>query len=280
MNLNSLSSAIGQWDTRVPDVLAETTPAAKPGVTRVQASPASGRQKPAAPALPVLSLDPKDPSKLAAQPGVVKLAISSTLENGPRTATNGILLHMNNASAASTLGAYAAGTGLGAHFLVAKDGTIYQTARMDQVAHHVGHVRPKGLVPTPAGGNQRVPADLDADSQAVLKLYDAKKLSFGETVKRLSRLEAAKPYGSDPHDAATRLPMNSDSIGIEFEAVVGKDGRYEPLTDAQRASGSALLGFLKDRYGLGSENVYPHPDVSYKQYTEGRIKTELEAPLP
>jgi hypothetical protein len=250
--------------------VAPPPPAARPSV----------RPKPAAPVWPTLALDPKDPNKLRPQTGVVNLAISPNLEHDARGATHAIVLHMTGGSATSTLSGYANGTPVGAHFLIAKDGTIYQTARMGQKAYHVGNVRPKGLVPTAAGGNRRVAADLDADSQAVLKLYDAKKISFGEAVKRLSRLEAAKPYGNDPHDAGTRLPMNADSIGIEFEALVGKDGKYEALTDAQRSSGAALLDLLKTTYGLTSADVYAHPDVSYKQYTEGRVKSELEAPPP
>jgi hypothetical protein len=165
---------------------------------------------------------------------------------------------------------------VGAHFLVATDGTITQTAGLDQVAYHVGKPRPKGYQPTLSGGNRRVDADLTPASQAILDRMTAGTVTFGAGVGDLATLEYAKPYGEDRTDETTRGPVNRDSIGIEFEAVP-VNGVYPALTDAQRASGLALLDLLKARYGLDSADVYEHPDVSYKTFSEAHgAKQQIE----
>jgi N-acetylmuramoyl-L-alanine amidase len=226
-----------------------------------------------------LSLDAKDPTRLATQPGV-EVTIFNNLGHGKRSATNAIVLHMTGGTAAGTLSNYK-NTTVGAHFLISKDGTITQTAGLDQVAYHVGKIRPKGYQPTAAGGNQAQADNLDAYSKAVLARVEKKEISFAAGVKLLSDHEAQKPYGNDPNDATTRLPMNGDSIGIEFEAQLGKDGKYEALTAKQVAAGAALVTLLETTYGLTADDVYAHPDVSYKDYSEARnAKSDILALQP
>jgi N-acetyl-anhydromuramyl-L-alanine amidase AmpD len=192
----------------------------------------------------------------------VVLATSPTLEHGP-------------SSAASTLQNYKIAT-LGARFLIAEDGTVYPAAGLDQTAAHVGKFRPKGYSHAPAAGHSRDNYLLYAVSQAMLK--NKKQLNFGAVVTQLSAHEASKPYGSNPLDATTRLPINSNSIGIKFEVVADKDNRYKSLTDAQKASGAALIQLLQTTYGLTATNIYEHPDISYKNDTEEQsAKTLIEA---
>jgi N-acetylmuramoyl-L-alanine amidase len=245
----------------------------KPGDVRiVQAQAPATRSAPAAPPQILLRADPNNPQQLSAQPNAVELSISPRIEHGARRQTHAIVLHMNGGSAAGTLANYRSSS-VGAQFLITREGKIIQTMNMDQTAHHVGLARPKGYVPTPNGGNQRVDANLTAAARAIidrmeLGVKDPQHLPFKQGLRQLAALEAKKPYGNDPNDANTRLPNNSDSIGIEFEARVGRDGNYESLTDAQVAAGRALVDFLKARYGLGDADVHEHPKVSYKQYTE------------
>lgn len=231
---------------------------------------------PSPPPVPDIALNPRRPNELQAQAGQVVISRFSGLEHGSRTQTNAIVLHMTGGSAASTLANYA-NTSIGAHFLIKRDGTIVQTAGLDQIAYHVGNPRPKGFVPTPAGGNRRVDADLLPAAEAILDRMQAGTMSFGEGIRALAALERIKPYGEDRADETTRGPINSDSIGIEFEAVPVNDV-YPALTDAQRASGQALLDLLKTHYGLDAADVYEHPDVSYKNYTEARgAKEQIES---
>jgi hypothetical protein len=216
-----------------------------------------------------LTVDPRDPNKLAAQPGRVVTNIFSGIENGARKDTHAIVLHMTGGSAAGTLQKYGGNNPTGATFLIKKDGTIIQTANMDQKTSHVGALRPKGYMPIDSMRNRRIDADLTPASKAIIGQMEAGKLPFGSGVKRLAALEAAKSYGNDRHDESTRLPMNSDSIGIEFEANE-TNGQYDALTNAQKAAGHALVELLQAKYALTDADVYEHPDVSYKTYSEAR----------
>jgi N-acetylmuramoyl-L-alanine amidase len=249
-----------------------TKPATKP--------PTLPSTKPAPDVPGSVSVDPKNPNQLQPQDGKVVVQVFPNLNQGTRSATHGIVLHQTGGSAASVLNGYK-NTSIGAHFLIAKDGTVYQTAGLDQKANHVGKVRPKGYEPTAGGGNKRVAAELDAYSTDILDKMDKKKISFKDGVKLLSDHELTKPYGNDPTDPSTRMPSNSDSIGIEFEGLVGKDGKYEPLSDAQKKAGAALVQFLETKYNLGPADVYRHPDLSYKDYTEALgAKEGIEDAMP
>jgi hypothetical protein len=222
------------------------------------------------PLIPQIAIDPDNPNRLQTQPGVVSIDIYLNLERGERGQTNAIVLHMTGGNEASTLGTYAnPATTNGAHFLITRDGRIIQTAGLDQRTNHVGSPRPKGYLPTADGGNQRIDADLTPESEDILDRMQAGRLGFGAGVRRLGALELAKPYGEDRADENTRGPINADSIGIEFE-VEDVNGVYPRLTDAQIASGKALVELLQRQYGLDYADVYEHPDVSYKMYTEAR----------
>jgi hypothetical protein len=222
------------------------------------------------PLIPQIAIDPNNPNRLQAQAGVVEIDVYPNLERGARRQTNAIVLHMTGGSEASTLGTYAnPATTNGAHFLITRDGRIIQTAGLDQRTNHVGNPRPKGYLPNPDGTNRRVDDDLTPESEAILDRMEAGRVRFGTGVRQLADLEFAKPYGEDRNDETTRGPINSDSIGIEFEAQ-DVNGVYPRLTDAQIASGKALVELLQGQYGLDYADVYEHPDVSYKMYTEAR----------
>lgn len=63
------------------------------------------------------------------------------LERGDMPAVNGIIVHQTDAStASSSLNAYKTRF-IGAHFLIYKDGTIYQTASVTKRVSHVGALR-------------------------------------------------------------------------------------------------------------------------------------------
>src|SRR5215475_1418629 len=67
--------------------------------------------------------------------------VKSKIEKGSLTKVNAIVVHQTGSSnAASSLSSYDKGVN-GAHFLIDKDGTIYQTARIDQKCWHVGNIK-------------------------------------------------------------------------------------------------------------------------------------------
>ncbi|MBN4080316.1 N-acetylmuramoyl-L-alanine amidase [Beggiatoa alba] len=144
----------------------------------------------------------------------IKLKIIRSIEKRPMNKVRGIIVHQTGGTTAeSAFSSYDSGKS-GAHFLIDKDGTIYQTASLSKQTWHVGKLKPRCLVEmrcTPAEINQ------------------FKKFNPSGT----HRTEMAK-------SVPNRYPSNQDSIGIE---IVGQshpvnepdhDKRtYEALTKEQ-----------------------------------------------
>jgi N-acetyl-anhydromuramyl-L-alanine amidase AmpD len=175
------------------------------------------------------------------------------LEKGPLKVINAIIVHQTGAeNAAQTFNSYIKGE-TGAHFLIEKSGTIYQTARVTQKTYHVGKIKSRcyeAHVCTPA------------ETENIKSMLFQKGKSYSERVNNLHKHEAAKPFPD-------RYPTNEDSIGIEL---VGKfdtrTGKYETVTDAQNASLRWLIKELATALNLKTTEVHSHPAVSYKQPSE------------
>jgi N-acetyl-anhydromuramyl-L-alanine amidase AmpD len=72
----------------------------------------------------------------------VKLSIIPNIERKPMQYINGIIIHQTDSSTAqSALSTYRGPKKVGAHFLIDKDGTIYQTASVYKMTHHVGTLK-------------------------------------------------------------------------------------------------------------------------------------------
>ena len=66
----------------------------------------------------------------------------STIERGKLDKVNGIIVHQTGGSTAeSSFNSYKNTGANGAHFLIDKDGTIYQTASVFKITYHVGNIR-------------------------------------------------------------------------------------------------------------------------------------------
>lgn len=167
----------------------------------------------------------------------------AVLEHGTLQGPHAIVMHRTGgANAASALSAFASGTGT--HFLIDKDGTIYQTASLQQKTHHVGKIRSRcDAEDTCAPGDQQA---LNALGFAPKPIHDREKV---------------KPYPE-------RFPMNEDSIGIEVVSRHAANG-WETPTPQQQASIGRLVGILQQQYGLGDRDVYEHDIISYKTQGEG-----------
>lgn len=177
----------------------------------------------------------------------------ASLERGDMPVVNGIVVHQTGGSTAqSTFNSYSNST-IGAHFLVEKDGTVYQTASLYKRANHVGLLRSRCL-----DRHNCAPAELK-------RLQPA-------TLRQRSGMEQGKAFPD-------RFPSNSDSIGIElvgeysrnpdFGKVRGADEYlYIPVTDAQNAALRWLVGELRRTLSVAAAEVYRHPQVSYKTPTE------------
>lgn len=175
------------------------------------------------------------------------------LEHGPMTKVDAIVLHQTDSKKLSL--EHARAEGIGAHFYIDKDGTIYQTARLDQQVYSVGKIRSKC-------DDARTCST--ADKSAISKIMSGNG-TFGAKTSKLNAHELAKAYPD-------RYPTNGDSIAIE---VVGK---YDPATklferptDKQTESLKWLCAELSREFGLDlSKDVYRHSDISYKQLDEAK----------
>ena len=171
-------------------------------------------------------------------------------DHDPLVKKDAIVIHQTGAETAqSTFNQYEnpgskSREGVGAHFLVDTDGTIYQTAGLDRQAWHVGQVKSRC---------QEEGTCSPADEQALKKAGP----------QAIDDYEKKKAYPD-------RYPTNQDSIGIE---VVGafdkKTGQYSPPTDAQIKATGGLVNALRAKYGIGEKDVYPHEQISHKSPGEG-----------
>ena len=181
----------------------------------------------------------------------VRLAIRPMIEHGAMTTISGIVVHQTGApTARSSLDSYLLKGANGAHFLIDKDGTIYQTASVARVTHHVGQLKSRCRVEmrcTPA---------------------ETRALAGKRPGKPIGRIESAKPWPG-------RYPGNSDAIGIEFVSgarpkVGGSAGEfeYDVVTREQQAAFDWLLPRLLHHFHVRATEVFRHPEVSWKQPSE------------
>lgn len=179
--------------------------------------------------------------------------VNSKIEKGALTKANALVIHQTGAdSAESSLSSYDSGNN-GAHFLIGKDGVIYQTARIDQKCWHVGKTRVKCLE------TKTCTAD---ELKAVNALLFKKGESYTVRVKNAHDREATKPYPD-------RYPNNDDAIGIEIVgAFDSKAGTYDTVNREQNASLVWLVQVLTAKLAIASSEVYKHGTISYKQPTE------------
>jgi N-acetyl-anhydromuramyl-L-alanine amidase AmpD len=182
----------------------------------------------------------------------IRNSISPHIERGAMPVVQGIIVHQtDSATAQSSLNSYANPKSNGAHFLIDKDGTIYQTASVYKSTWHVGKLRSRCL------------AEMTC---APVELKLAQKWDPDGTHKR----EKAK-------SVPDRYPSNDDSIGIE---IVGKsyppadvksaENVYESLTQEQTESLKWLVNEIRETLKVPLTEIYRHPIVSYKNKTEAQ----------
>ena len=186
----------------------------------------------------------------------INLNISPNLEGGPMQAIHGIVVHQTNSpTAASTLNGYKDAKPNGAHFLIDKDGTIYQTASVYKKTRHVGYLKSRCVAKHTC-------------SPTELKNLNGKKLG-----KQISGIEAKKKWPA-------RYPSNEDSIGIEMVAMAlpknepNDDKKtFESVTKEQQASLKWLIQELTLTLKVQMTEIFRHPAVSWKNRTEASTAT-------
>jgi len=172
----------------------------------------------------------------------VEAARATTIERGPMDKVNGLIVHQTGGgTAASSLSSYKSASANGAHFLIDKDGKIYQTASIYKQTWHVGKLQSRCVL-------EKSCSEVDLKG---LKKFNPKRENDRE-------LEKAVPE---------RYPANVDSIGIEIVGVAVKDV-YETVNEKQNASLVWLVAELTTTLNVPMTEVFRHPTVSRKNPTE------------
>lgn len=171
------------------------------------------------------------------------------IEQGALEAARAIVIHQTDASdEQSTFNAYARG-GHGAHFLIAKNGTLYQTASLFKRCFHVG-ARIKSRCLELLKANCRDP-----------EIAKALALGWSAQIAAINEIERRKTYPE-------RFPVNSDSIGIELVGRHIDERRYEAVTAEQNHRLQWLIDEIYRHFSISSADVFRHPQVSYKHPDE------------
>lgn len=173
------------------------------------------------------------------------------IEHGALQRISGIIVHQTGgASGASSLSSYTMQNANGAHFLIDKDGTIYQTASLFRQTWHVGKLRSRCLAE-----HRCSPTELQA-----LRHFSP---------RAEHRMEMAK-------HVPQRYPSNEDSVGIEIVSAVvagrgqnpAEQGVYETVNAQQNASLHWLITELTSIFRIPMTEIFRHPIVSRKNPTE------------
>ena len=188
--------------------------------------------------------------------GFVQQPITA-LEKGELAGPHAIVPHRTvSTTAAGTLRSFQ--RGIGTHFLVAKDGTTYQTASLAQRTWHVGPIRSRCY--------QESTCQPDETHQIAA-------LERSESYMAIHRMEKRKEYPA-------RYPTNEDSVGIEVVAMWTPQRGWDPTTPEQRNSIARLVEVLQSLYSLTDADVHEHDIISRKTSGEGHDLYDGDDGLP
>lgn len=191
-----------------------------------------------------------DQQGVVADQRVVK-AIRPTIERGPMRVVRGLIVHQTGgASAQSSLDSYKRASANGAHFLIDKDGTIYQTASIKQQTWHVGKLKSRCM--------------LEARCSVAEQKLNAK---FAPSLENKREMNKVVP---------DRFPSNQDAIGIELvgealprgAAIPEEKKTYEAVTAEQSDALRWLVRELSVTLNIPLTEVFRHPTVSRKNPSE------------
>jgi N-acetyl-anhydromuramyl-L-alanine amidase AmpD len=183
--------------------------------------------------------------------------LSNNLEHGALVSVADLVLHRTDSSTAkSTLLQYAKkSTSSGAHFLIAEDGTIYQTAKTNKKCYHVGQVYSRCRIEQAC-----TPAEL----KTIKGMLHAKGASWKKRFNDVRDHELKKSYPD-------RYPANNDSIGIEIVGKFDVANSVYPLPNKkQQTSIKWLVKELLATFNLDFvDDVYAHGSIAHKEKSEG-----------
>jgi hypothetical protein len=186
----------------------------------------------------------------------VKVDLCPLLDHGALVEVHAIVMHQTGGStAAGALSKYKminSKDHTGAHFLLDKDGTMYQTLQITRRCAHVAPIKSRCL------------AEMRCSTEDLKEYADIKKKlgSGGEANRAIGAYEAKKQYPD-------RYPFNPDAIGIEAVGLApGNPPVYENPTSQQNASIHWFVPELLLTLHLTASDVCRHPMLSAKTDSE------------
>lgn len=176
------------------------------------------------------------------------------IERGDMDKVNGIVVHQTSSpTASSTFNSYQNSGANGAHFLIDKDGTIYQTASLRRITNHVGYLQSRCLI------------------KKSCSPQEFEKVMIMDRIKPTRKKSEKVHHYETKKEFPERYPYNADSIGIEIvgkaEKINGKDV-YESVNERQNESLKWLVTELSETLGVTLSDIYRHPDIGRKNETE------------
>ncbi|BCQ45060.1 hypothetical protein ERHA55_25870 [Erwinia rhapontici] len=183
----------------------------------------------------------------------IERKIFKTIERDNLDRVNGIVVHQTHSpTAQSTFNSYNHKNATGAHFLIDKDGKVYQTASIIKKTYHVGILKSRCIL--------RKICKPTETSLLTLHTSPWRKTTF----KDMSDIEKEKKFPE-------RFPGNNDSVGIELVGLatgpIGKEV-FETVTDKQNESLKWLIAELASTFNVPMTEVYRHPEIARKNTTE------------
>lgn len=184
------------------------------------------------------------------------------IEHSPIAQVSAVVLHRTaTANAQSVLNAWNTRKS-GTHFLIAEDGSIYQSASLKKQCWHVGQLYSRC---------RKTSSCSQEDAAVIEQLLHRKNASWGEKFRLVTRHELGKGYPE-------RFPHNHDSLGIEIVGVMSAENKiYELPSAEQQKSLFWLVDELIRSYSLSLTDIYAHGDIAHKEPSEG--KASLDAYL-
>lgn len=205
------------------------------------------------------------------------------IERGPMPQVNGIVIHQTGApTAASTFNSYANPGANGAHFLIDKDGTIYQTASLHKTTNHVGRLRSRCEAEhscPQSNSSVKVMHDREKAKDAGER-YPSNQDAIG--IELVGGYHTAKSLTESTDDQGQRtVTLQTDKgqtivyervsdevlAGMQYE-MTQKREIYEGVTSEQNASLKWLTEQLQSEFNVPDSEVFAHPVVSRKNQTE------------
>ena len=223
--------------------------------------------------------------------------ISPKIERMEMPKVNGLIIHQTQSpSVNSTLNSYAQDKANGAHFLIDKDGTIYQTASLNQTTNHVGPLRSrcaqeKSCSPEETKLNQkhdpRGEAQREREKQAGDRFpsnSDSIGIELaGMAYKAKNHQETSNPDGSFNFTITTGngKTLKYENLSTNIAAQMREEIRisklsteeeqvlvFEQVTAEQNTSLKWLIQQLRNEFSIPESEIFAHPIVSRKTGSE------------